>query len=289
VASSKDRQRKLARAKLDRQLARRASRERRRRRMLAGLGASLAVVLIATGIAWLAGAFDNKKPTPSADASDLCAWTPQSAQTNTDLKEVGTPPTKGFATSGTRTMTISTNQGAAITVSLDLAAAPCASESLAFLASKKFYDNTDCSEITTEGAVHCGDPAGNGLGGPTYSFYNEHVPSAPTPAPSASAAAPTTPALYPAGTVAMTGNPPGTNGSQFLIFFKDFRPASPQYTIVGTVTGGMATLTKISKIPTVANSTGSKVKPSTKVTIQSLTVGDVAAGAGPAPSASTQS
>ena len=36
MASSKDRQRKLARAKLDRQMARRAVKERRNRRVLAG-------------------------------------------------------------------------------------------------------------------------------------------------------------------------------------------------------------------------------------------------------------
>jgi peptidyl-prolyl cis-trans isomerase B (cyclophilin B) len=290
VASSKDRQRKLARAKLDRQMSRRAGRERRRRRVLAGLGAGLAIVLIAAGAAWLGGAFDNNAPTDAADAADLCAWTPQSAQTNTDLKEVGTPPTKGFASTGTRPMTITTNQGTPIVVSLDLAAAPCAGESLGFLAAKSFYNNTDCSEITTEGAVRCGDPAGNGLGGPTYSFYNENVPSAANPSASP---APTDKApLYPKGTVALIGNPPGSNGSQFLVFFKDFSPTDPQYPIVGTVTGGMDTVTKISKIPTVANASGAKIKPKTKVTIQSVTVGDVAAGdtaPSAAPSASTQS
>jgi peptidyl-prolyl cis-trans isomerase B (cyclophilin B) len=276
VASTKDRQRRLAREKYDRQMARRAARERRRRRVLAGLGAGVAIVLIAAGVAWLAGAFDGtgKKGNTSADAADICTWTPQSAQTNTDLKDVGTPPTKGFPTSGTRTMTITTDQGAPIVVTLDLAKAPCAGESLAYLAGKNFYDNTQCTQITTEGAVRCGDPAGTGLGGPTYSFYSENVPSGTKP-------------LYPKGTVALIGNPPGTNGSQFLIFFKDFSPATPQYPIVGRVTGGMDTATKISKIPTVADAAGNKVKPKTKVTIQSLSVADPVAG--PAPSASAAS
>lgn len=288
MVSSKERQRKLARAKFDRQMARRAARERRRRRIMAGAGVGLAVVLIVVAAAWLGGAFDNKQGTSSPDAQDQCAWTPQSAQTNTDLKEVGTPPTKGIPTSGTRDMTITTNQGAPIVVSLDLANAPCGGADLAYLAGKKFYDNTDCTEITTEGAVHCGDPAGTGLGGPTYSVYNENVPAAPDP--SASPAAKKA-ALYPAGTVALIGNPPGTNGSQFLIFFKDFSPSSPQYPIVGHVTSGMATVQKISKLPTVDNGSGSKVKPKTKVTIQTLTVGGVVGAATPsaAPSASPQS
>jgi peptidyl-prolyl cis-trans isomerase B (cyclophilin B) len=285
VASSKDRQRKLARAKLDRQMARRAEKERRRRRVLAGVGAGLAVVLILAGVAWIGGVFDSKKKNDTA-AADLCAWTPQSAQTNTDLQEVGTPPTKGFPTTGTKTMTIATNQGAPIVVSLDVTKAPCSAEDLTYLASKKFYDNTACTEITTDGALRCGDPKGNGLGGPTYSIYNENAPAAPAPSASAAPAKGAAP-LYPKGTVALIGNPPGTNGSQFLLFFKDASPADPQYSIVGTITSGMDTLAKISKIPTVANAAGDKIKPKTAVTIQTLTVG--AASAAAAPAASSQS
>ncbi len=166
-------------------------------------------------------------------------------------------------------MTITTDQGAPIVVSLDLTRAPCSGEDLTYLAGKKFYDNTACTEITTDGALRCGDPKGNGLGGPTYSIYNENAPSAPTPSASA-APAPGAAPLYPKGTVALIGNPPGTNGSQFLLFFKDASPANPQYSIVGTITSGMDTLTKISKIPTVANTAGDKVTPKTKITIRDV-------------------
>jgi peptidyl-prolyl cis-trans isomerase B (cyclophilin B) len=280
VASSKDRQRKLARAKLDRQMARRAANERRRRRILAGVGAVVAVIVIAVGGAWIGGAFDSKKTDTTAE--DICAWTPQSATSNTSLKEVGTPPTKGIATSGTEAMTINTNQGEPIVVSLDVTDAPCSSESLKYLAGEKFYDNTDCHEITADGAVRCGDPTGTGQGGPTYSIYSENLPSVPDASTAPSAPATTTP-LYPKGTVALIGDPPGTNGSQFLIFFKDFNPPTPEYPIVGTITSGLDTVTKMSKIPTVANATGDKVKPSKKITISSLTVADP--GAAPAASA----
>jgi peptidyl-prolyl cis-trans isomerase B (cyclophilin B) len=282
VASSKDRQRKLARAKLDRQLARQATQERRRRRILAGAGAALAVVLIVAGIAWIGGAFDKDPADP--EAADLCAWTPQNATTNTKLKDVGTPPTKDIPTSGAETMTVTTNQGAPIQVDLDLATAPCGAASLSYLASKKFFDNTPCYEVTVDGALHCGDPSGTGLGGPTYSVYDENVPSAPDPSASPAAGAKTP--LYPKGTVAFVGNPPGTNGSQFLIFLKDFSPATAQYSILGKVTGGLETLTAISKIPLVANSSGDKVTPKQKIVVSSLTVGAAAAAA---PTASTQS
>ena len=285
MASSKDRQRKLARAKLDRQMTRRASRERRRRRVLAGAGSAVAVLLIVAGVAWIGGAFTKSKPADTT-ASDVCAWTAQSTASNTSLKEVGTPPTDGIATTGTKTMTVSTNQGAPITVALDVADAPCSAQDLSYLAGKKFYDNTACHEITTDGALRCGDPTGTGQGGPTYTVYSENLPAAadPSASPSASAAAKTP--LYPKGTVALIGDPPGSNGSQFLIFFKDFSPATPQYPIVGKVTGGLDTLTKIGKIPTVANSTGDKVKPKQQILITSLTVGSAATAA---PSASAQS
>jgi peptidyl-prolyl cis-trans isomerase B (cyclophilin B) len=286
VTSSKDRQRKLARAKHDRQLARRAAKERRRRRIYAGVGSGVAVLLIVAGIAWIGGAFDSD-PKEDTAAQDVCAWTPQSATTNTNLKDVGTPPTTDIPTLGTDTMTISTDQGDPIVVALDQEKAPCGTEDLRYLAGKKFYDNTTCHEITTYGAIRCGDPSGTGLGGPTYSVYSENTPAQPDPSPSTGTAAATTP-LYPKGTVALLGNPPGTNGSQFLIFFKDYSPASPEYSIVGTVTAGMDTVTTIGKIPTVDDSAGDKIKPKTKITIKSLTVGDAAA-ASAAPSASTQS
>ena len=279
MAPSKDRQRALARAKLDRQMARRAARERRRRRITAGVGAGVAVLLIVAGVAWLGGAFDGDTDdgaNPTAD--DVCAWTPQSTQSNTDLKDVGTPPTAGIPTSGTRPMTITTNQGAPIVVSLNVTNAPCSAETLNFLASKKFYDNTECHEITAEGALRCGDPSGTGRGGPAYSFYSENVPS--TPAAGA-------PAVYPKGTVALVSDPPGQNGSQFLVFFRDYTPKTEaRYPIVGTVTAGMATLTKISKIPTVDNGNGDRVKPRDKIVVQTLTVGEAVAG-DPAPDPSS--
>jgi peptidyl-prolyl cis-trans isomerase B (cyclophilin B) len=292
VASSRDRQRALARAKLDRQMARRAARERRRRRITAGVGAGVAVLLIVAGVAWLGGVFDSDEPAADQAAADTCVWTPQNPANNPELKDVGTPPTKGIPTSGTRIMSVTTNQGAPILITLDLAKAPCSGADLTYLASKKFYDNTECHEITAEGALRCGDPSGTGRGGPTYAFYNENVPTVPTPEPSASAAPkPATP-TYPKGTVALISDPPGNNGSQFLIFLNDYTPKDQAlYPVVGSVTAGLPTLTKISQIPTVANSAGDKVKPKDKIVLTSVTVGEPAAEgeAVPAPSASSQS
>ncbi|MDG4814117.1 peptidylprolyl isomerase [Micromonospora sp. WMMD956] len=283
MASSRDRQRKLARAKLDRQLARRAARTRRRRQIQAGVGAAVVLVLIVAGSAWALGAFDDD-PKQDTAAEDVCLWTPQDAAANTNLKDVGTPATKGLPTAGTRALTVTTNQGAPITAELDLASAPCAGASIAHLASKGFYDNTKCHEITSEGALRCGDPSGTGLGGPAYSFYDENVPVAPEASP-----APNEPPAYPKGTVAMIANPPGANGSQFLIFFKDFDPDKPAYPVIGKVTGGLDVVTKIGALPTVDNGSGAKAKPKTDVVIQSLTVGEPSTAPAPAPSGASAS
>ncbi|PWU58021.1 peptidylprolyl isomerase, partial [Micromonospora globispora] len=231
---------------------------------------ALVIVLIGFGTAWALGAFDSKPEKKAAE--DVCVWTPQDASGNTNLKDVGTPPTTGLPTSGTRAMTITTNQGAPITAELDLASAPCGGASISYLAGKSFFDNTKCHEITTEGALRCGDPSGTGIGGPAYSFYDENIPT-PAPSPSGKPAAGQAPA-YPKGTIAMIANPPGANGSQFLIFFKDFNPTKPVYPIIGKVTGGLDVVDKIGALPTVDNGSGAKVKPKTDVVIQSLTVGE---------------
>jgi peptidyl-prolyl cis-trans isomerase B (cyclophilin B) len=282
VPSSKTRQRKLARAKYDRQMARKAASARRKRRLQAGIGSALALLLIVFGTVWLLGGFDSDPKTP--EAADLCSWTPQDGSANTNLKDVGTPPTKDLPNTGTRPMTITTNQGAPVTVTLDVASAPCSSASFAYLAGKGFFDNTKCHELTAEGALRCGDPSGTGQGGPTYSFFNENVPAAPEPSPSASPAPAQAP-LYPKGTVALISNAAtgGGNGSQFLIFFKDFTTSSPTYPIIGTVTAGLDVVEKIGALGAVDNGSGEKIKPAQDVIIQSLTVGEAAT---PAPSAS---
>ncbi|RKN40284.1 peptidylprolyl isomerase [Micromonospora endolithica] len=281
MASSRDRQRKLARAKLDRQLVRRAAAAKRRRQIQAGVGAAVVLALVVVGSAWALGAFDSEPEQNTAD--EVCLWTPQDATANTNLRDVGMPATTGLPTEGTRTMTVVTNQGEPIVAELDLASAPCGAASIGHLASRSFYDNTKCHEITTEGAIRCGDPSGTGLGGPTYSFYDENVPE---PAPSASPA-PGAPPTYPKGTVAMVSTPPGASGSQFLVFFKDFTTADPKYSVIGRVTGGLATVEKIGALPTVDNGSGAKVKPKDDdVVVQSLTVTEPAAAPTPTPAPS---
>jgi peptidyl-prolyl cis-trans isomerase B (cyclophilin B) len=285
VAPSNARQRALARAKLERQIARRAANARRRRQIQAMIGAVLAVVVVVAGIVWATGGFDSKKKSTTAAAED-CAWTPQ--ETSDKVKDVGKPPTRNIAKTGTAAMTITTNQGV-VEAELDRAGAPCTVASFDYLASKQFFNNTKCHRLTTSGiyVLQCGDPSGTGSGGPAYKFPDERLPTAPEPSPSASAA-PTGQNLYPAGTLAMANSGPDTNGSQFFIVYKDGSALQAKYTVFGKVTKGLDIVQKIAAGGVNPGSSETDGEPKTGVTIQSLTVAaaPAAAPATPAPTAS---
>jgi peptidyl-prolyl cis-trans isomerase B (cyclophilin B) len=279
VATSRNRQRALARAKAERQIARRAAQARKRRQLQAGIGAGLAVVLVVLGIVWAGGGFDSKPKKQTAAAAGDCTWNASAA--NADDKKVGTPPTTGIGRTGKDTMVITTNQGV-ISGELDKTKGPCTVANFQFLAAKQYFDNTVCHRLTTEGlyVLQCGDPSGKGSGGPGYGFANEYIPPAPEPSPGASDTASTSStALYPRGSIAMAhSSQPDSNGSQFFIVYKDTRlPA--EYTLFGTVTSGLDVVEKIAAggaVGTDGQPTGDG-KPKIEVKIESLTVAPVPA------------
>ncbi len=284
MASSRDRQRKLARARIERRMVRRATRLRRKRQIQAGVGAVVALLLVTFGTVWLAGGFDSEPDDnlPTVVAGD-CAWTLRTPDETIGVRDTGNPPLSPSAKEGTRTMTINTNVGQ-IDAELDLAAAPCSAESFAFLAGKNFFDNTPCHRLdTTDFVLQCGDPAGKGTGGPGYTFIDENVPAASSASPSAS---PDTTNYYPKGTLALAN--PGTNGSQFLIVYKDGSPLPPSYSVFGKVTKGLDVIEKVAKEGAL-DGEGKPTDdgaPKTNVTITKLTVGDLpGASASPQPSA----
>jgi peptidyl-prolyl cis-trans isomerase B (cyclophilin B) len=249
VASTKDRERKLARAKLDRQMARRAAQARTQRLVRARIGAGAAVLLIVAAFGFFTHWYGLTSPQKDTIINATCTWTPTPSASNSNIKATGEPPPAGMPTTGTETMTINTNQGA-ITAELDVTHAPCTAASFSFLASTKFFDNTPCQRLTTSGlyVLQCGDPSGTGSGGPAYTIPDENLPVNATPAPGSSPD-PTTGAqaqvIYPAGTLAManTGSP-DTGGSQFFLVYKD-TPLAPSYTVFGKITKGLDVVTKI--------------------------------------------
>jgi peptidyl-prolyl cis-trans isomerase B (cyclophilin B) len=89
--------------------------------------------------------------------------------------------------------------------------------------------------------LQCGDPKGDGTGGPGYQFADEY----PTDQYPAGDPALKQPVVYPRGTLAMANAGPGTNGSQFFMVYRDSL-LPPAYTVFGTINqAGLAVLDKI--------------------------------------------
>jgi peptidyl-prolyl cis-trans isomerase B (cyclophilin B) len=136
-----------------------------------------------------------------------------------------------------------------LSVELDGAAAPQAVSSTISLVEQGFYDGLTCHRLTTEGifVLQCGDPAGDGSGGPGYSYGP--IENAPQDG------------VYPAGTIAMarqSGNAE-SQGSQFFIVYDDTTlpaDAAGGYTVIGRVTSGLDALrTDITGLGTADGST----------------------------------
>ncbi|MFF0657579.1 peptidylprolyl isomerase [Micromonospora tulbaghiae] len=239
MTSTRDRQRAAARAKLEREMAERAGRARKRRQTQAIVGAAAVLVLVVAGTVWLVAALgddDDKQggTTAAADAVQ-CAYTevPKEGRP-AQIKDVGLPPAQQSG-KGTQTMTIDTNLGP-ITAKIDRAKVPCTAGSFTHLAEKGFFDNTKCHRLVTEGikVLQCGDPSAtgkgwrdtDGTGGPSYNLAEENLPTDKRPP-------------YPEGVIAMAkSTQPGSTGSQFFIVYGD-SPLDPNYTVLGTITGGM--------------------------------------------------
>lgn len=164
MASSRTRQRKLARERYERKLVRLAQQQRRRRQINAGIGAFVALVLIVVGSLWLAGVFDKKPEPAEFTQPDLCTWLPRGGD-DPNRVDVGTPPANP-PTSGQQRITIELDAGdtaaGTVEVLMDVSEDPCGAASLAHLAEQGFYDGTTCHELA-DGALRCGDPSGTGL------------------------------------------------------------------------------------------------------------------------------
>lgn len=256
--SNQKRERELARAKYERQQARRAERKQKARRNQTITATVVVVALVVAGVGWWGYQSTNQseldaastaptesvEPTtdPTTEASADNTSEPTDETYAMDCTPIGTPrpndisyPEGPTALESTpASMTLATNCGD-IVIEFD-PAAPETVASEAFLADSGFYNNTQCHRLTTEGifVLQCGDPAGDGTGGPGYTVPDENLPS-------------DTGVNYPAGTVAMANAGPGTSGSQFFIVYQD-TTLPPAYTIWGTVVSGLDIVQEVASI-----------------------------------------
>lgn len=121
---------------------------------------------------------------------------------------------------------------------LDGVNAPQAVANFIDLSRKGFFEGITCHRLVTDGiyVLQCGDPQGNGSGGPGYNFGPiENAPSDDN---------------YEAGVLAMArvGGDGSSMGSQFFIVYEDSRIPSDAvggYTVFGTITAGLDQLAPI--------------------------------------------
>jgi peptidyl-prolyl cis-trans isomerase B (cyclophilin B) len=292
-----EQRRASAKRKLERRLERRTKQAKRRRIMVIAGGSIVAVAVIAAVVIAVVNTKHEHKSntaatttTPAASSSPetttpagptppvppLPSFKPSAnlgancqypASSDPAAKPVKSPRTGKVPTDpGQVSASMTTSQG---NIGLMLAnnESPCTVNSFASLIGQKYFDNTKCHRLTTSaglGVLQCGDPKGDGTGGPGYQFANEY----PTDQYPPNDPKLQEPVLYPRGTLAMANAGPNTNGSQFFMVYKDSQ-LPPQYTVFGTIQGdGLATLDKIAKAGVAGG--GEDGPPASEVTIHSL-------------------
>ncbi|GLU89908.1 MULTISPECIES: peptidylprolyl isomerase [Agromyces] len=255
--ASNDRQAREERARLRTYQARqevhtRKQRRRTRDNVIAVL--ALVVVLVLATAAQLFY-FSGGPGAPEATPSDTPAPTEPAGENQGDV------PSADLAEGRTWTGTLTLN-GIPLGVELDGAAAPQAVSSEISLAQSGFYDGVGCHRLTTSGlfVLQCGDPNGDGTGGPGYNYGP--VENAPADG------------LYPAGTLAMARSTSQySQGSQFFIVYEDTTLPGDTggYTVLGTVTSGLDEL-RAAVIDAGTADGGGDGAPAVPVTIDSFTL-----------------
>ncbi|MFJ8886016.1 peptidylprolyl isomerase [Streptomyces sp. NPDC102402] len=225
MVSSDQRRRQLAREKFERQQTRREEARRRTRRLTVIIASTVAVVAVAGAGAYFSLGDDGSKS--SADAASKAD--PSASPSPSESESKAPEPAMKIDKKAKYSLALKTSQGD-IDISMDAAKTPHTTNSFKALADKGYFDDTKCHRLTTDSifVLQCGDPKGDGTGGPGYTIPDENL----TALGKADAKGSVT---YPAGTVAManTGQP-GTGGSQFFLVYKDTE-LPPSYTPFGTM------------------------------------------------------
>ena len=152
---------------------------------------------------------------------------------------------------------ITMENGGAIDLELDAAAAPLTVENFLKLVNEGFYDGLTFHRIIPGFMIQGGCPDGTGMGGPGWhikgEFARNGVPN---------------PIKHTRGVISMArAMDPNSAGSQFFIMVAPAPHLDGQYAAFGQVTGNVEEAIRISEVPTDWND-----KPKTPVVIQSIRV-----------------
>lgn len=122
-----------------------------------------------------------------------------------------------------------------------------------------FYDGLTFHRVVSGFVIQGGSPKGDGTDGPGYFFRDEFDPSLRHDA---------------AGVMAMANSGPNTNGSQFYITLDAASSLDDSYSVFGHVVSGLDVVQTIGTVAVDSND-----KPTTPVTMQSVTIRRVGAAA----------
>ncbi len=210
------------------------------KRILFSLCSLLMAGLLVAGCGSTNSELSSQPPASPTNQSDNQAQSPANQTTPPGQtpavakKQYSKPPAMQIDPNKTYTATVSTTMGD-FKIQLFAKDAPKTVNNFVFLARDKFYDGLTFHRVIKDFMIQTGDPAGNGTGGPGYTFEDElnngHQ--------------------YEIGVVAMANSGPNTNGSQFFIGTGDQVTGLrniPNYTIFGKVVAGMDVVEKIASV-----------------------------------------
>lgn len=242
---SPKRQRQRAGQQARREAALAHQRRSKQRRTFIRYGVIAAVVAIILAVLATTGGKSKKShvsSTSSTTASGPTTTSPTATTSASAAPAYGTtacPPADG---SGPRTTTFSDSfkqcidpsktytatmqfDAGTVTIALDAKNSPVTVNTFVSLSRAHFYDGLTCHRVIKGFVDQCGDPKGDGSGGPGFTIGEEPPKSG----------------KYAIGDLAMAKtSAPHSSGSQFFIIVGDQGAAlPPQYSLLGHITGGL--------------------------------------------------